>query len=33
MANLNKLRDSKKVRLVVIAVLILVAAYMLYSVW
>lgn len=29
----RNMRDSKTVRLVVIGVLILVAAYMLYSVW
>lgn len=33
MADFNKIRGNKKVRLVVIAILILLVIYMLYSVW
>lgn len=33
MAGLNNIRGNKTVRLVVIAVLILIAVYMLYSIW
>jgi len=33
MANINKIRGNKTFRLVLIAILILLVVYMLYSVW